>query len=115
MPSPAAPPSGCRFHTRCWLRERLGNPENCETVDPEFRDIGTNHRVACHWAEEIPDTIVKQAVAVDAPAAPPLSIAAAAAAVAAASAPGAAVPAPPEAPQGSWGHGDPAAPDSPPA
>ncbi len=24
-----APPSGCRFHTRCWLRERLGNPERC--------------------------------------------------------------------------------------
>ena len=40
IPSPAAPPSGCRFHTRCWLRERLGNPENCVTTEPEFRDIG---------------------------------------------------------------------------
>ncbi len=56
IPSPANPPSGCRFHTRCWLRERLGNPENCATVDPEFRDIGGGHQVACHWAEEM-DTV----------------------------------------------------------
>ena len=57
IPSPAAPPSGCRFHTRCWLRERLGNPERCVTEDPEFRDIvandGGTHTVACHFAEEI--------------------------------------------------------------
>jgi oligopeptide/dipeptide ABC transporter ATP-binding protein len=57
IPSPAAPPSGCRFHTRCWLRERLGNPERCVTEDPEFRDIGATdggiHTVACHFAEEI--------------------------------------------------------------
>jgi oligopeptide transport system ATP-binding protein len=64
LPSPAAPPSGCRFHTRCWLREQLGNPENCVTDDPEFRDIGAGHRVACHWAEKISGQIVSQAVAV---------------------------------------------------
>ena len=40
LPSPAAPPSGCRFHTRCWLREKLGNPENCATEDPGLRDLG---------------------------------------------------------------------------
>jgi peptide/nickel transport system ATP-binding protein len=51
VPSPAAPPSGCRFHTRCWLREKLGNPENCVTEEPDFRDVGGGHRVACHWAE----------------------------------------------------------------
>ena len=62
VPSPAAPPSGCRFHTRCWLRERLGNPENCETEDPAFRDIGGGHRVACHWAEQVPESVVIQAV-----------------------------------------------------
>ncbi len=38
VPSPVAPPSGCRFHTRCWLRERLGNPEVCSTVDPPLRE-----------------------------------------------------------------------------
>jgi oligopeptide/dipeptide ABC transporter ATP-binding protein len=54
VPSPAAPPSGCRFHTRCWLREKLGNPENCVTQEPPLRPIGTGgHRAACHWAEEI--------------------------------------------------------------
>jgi len=63
VPSPANPPSGCRFHTRCWLRERLGNPENCVTDDPPFRDIGEGHRVACHWAEEITDATVAEFVA----------------------------------------------------
>jgi oligopeptide/dipeptide ABC transporter ATP-binding protein len=62
VPSPANPPSGCRFHTRCWLRERLGNPENCVTTEPPLRDIGTTHRVACHWAEEISDATVAEFV-----------------------------------------------------
>jgi len=53
IPSPANPPSGCRFHTRCWLRERLGNPEQCSTVLPEFREIRPGHEVACHFAEEV--------------------------------------------------------------
>ncbi len=53
VPSPANPPSGCRFHTRCWLRDRLGNPKECETIDPEFREIAPGHRVACHFAERV--------------------------------------------------------------
>ncbi len=62
LPSPAAPPSGCRFHTRCWLREQLDNPENCVTDVPEFRDIGSGHQVACHWAEKISGEIVSDAI-----------------------------------------------------
>ena len=58
VPSPANPPSGCRFHTRCWLRERLGNPENCSTVEPLLREVRPGQSVACHWSEEItPATI----------------------------------------------------------
>jgi oligopeptide/dipeptide ABC transporter ATP-binding protein len=53
VPSPAAPPSGCRFHTRCWLREQLGRPERCETENPELRQIVGAHRVACHFAESV--------------------------------------------------------------
>ncbi len=63
LPSPAAPPSGCRFHTRCWLREELGNPEKCTTDDPEFRTIASGHRVACHYAEEISEERVTKAAA----------------------------------------------------
>jgi len=53
VPSPAAPPSGCRFHTRCWLREQLGNPERCETEEPALGDVGGGHQVACHFSAEI--------------------------------------------------------------
>jgi oligopeptide/dipeptide ABC transporter ATP-binding protein len=53
VPSPVDPPSGCRFHTRCWLRERLGNPERCVAEDPILRPLETGHEVACHFAEEI--------------------------------------------------------------
>jgi oligopeptide transport system ATP-binding protein len=53
VPSPVAPPPGCRFHTRCWLRERLGNPERCETEDPALRELSSGHAAACHFAEEV--------------------------------------------------------------
>ena len=63
VPSPAAPPSGCRFHTRCWLREKLGNPERCVTEEPPLRDFGGGHQTACHFAEEISSETVSAAVA----------------------------------------------------
>jgi oligopeptide/dipeptide ABC transporter ATP-binding protein len=56
IPSPANPPSGCRFHTRCWLRERLGNPEICATEDPPLKPVvadNPDQTVACHFASEL--------------------------------------------------------------
>jgi peptide/nickel transport system ATP-binding protein/oligopeptide transport system ATP-binding protein len=53
VPSPANPPSGCPFHTRCWLRRQLGNPERCATERPALRAQRTEHEVACHYAEEL--------------------------------------------------------------
>ncbi|MBB4662022.1 ABC transporter ATP-binding protein [Conexibacter arvalis] len=53
-PSPASPPGGCAFHTRCWLRERLGNPERCVAERPELAHLGgeADHRAACHFSDE---------------------------------------------------------------
>jgi oligopeptide transport system ATP-binding protein len=53
VPSPSNPPAGCHFHTRCWLRARLGNPERCVAESPELRQLATGHAVACHFAEEV--------------------------------------------------------------
>jgi oligopeptide/dipeptide ABC transporter ATP-binding protein len=55
VPSPVNPPSGCRFHTRCWLRKQLGDPERCATERPEVREMAPGHAVACHFAEELMD------------------------------------------------------------
>ncbi len=52
VPSPVNPPEGCRFHTRCWLYERLGKPEECRTVDPPVRILQGDHGAACHFAEQ---------------------------------------------------------------
>ncbi|HUV94774.1 MAG TPA: dipeptide ABC transporter ATP-binding protein [Anaerolineae bacterium] len=43
IPSPANPPSGCNFHTRCPSRLPI-----CDQVDPEWQDVGGGHWVACH-------------------------------------------------------------------
>jgi oligopeptide transport system ATP-binding protein len=52
VPSPVNPPEGCRFHTRCWLYERLGQPEECRTIDPPVRILKGDHGAACHFAEQ---------------------------------------------------------------
>ena len=48
LPSPANPPPGCRFHTRCPFRQ----PQRCDTEVPELRVLD-GHSVACHYAEDI--------------------------------------------------------------
>ena len=53
VPSPVNPPSGCHFHTRCWLRERLGNPDRCVSEVPVLREMSAGHEVACHFPEEV--------------------------------------------------------------
>jgi oligopeptide transport system ATP-binding protein len=53
-PSPFAPPSGCRFHTRCATHVQ----PRCKQEQPELRDTGGGHRVACHFYETIPKPMV---------------------------------------------------------
>ena len=62
VPSPINPPSGCRFHPRCWLREHLGNPEICSTADPPLRDFG-GQMTACHFAEQVSREAAQEAAA----------------------------------------------------
>ncbi len=68
VPSPANPPSGCRFNTRCWLRERLGNPEQCVTTEPQMHALDTTgHQVACHFPEEVNQATIESAVETQSP------------------------------------------------
>jgi oligopeptide transport system ATP-binding protein len=47
VPSPANPPSGCRFHPRCYLAQPI-----CSREDPPLREIAPGHLSACHFAEQ---------------------------------------------------------------
>jgi oligopeptide/dipeptide ABC transporter ATP-binding protein len=47
VPTPINPPKGCRFHTRCRYKMDI-----CDKVDPEFKDIGGEHYIACHLMDK---------------------------------------------------------------
>ncbi|MET9970290.1 dipeptide ABC transporter ATP-binding protein [Streptomyces sp. NPDC006356] len=50
VPSPIAPPSGCRFHTRCWKATEI-----CRTTEPPLAELRPGQRVACHHPEDFAD------------------------------------------------------------
>lgn len=45
VPSPIKPPSGCRFHPRCWIAKTI-----CKEQEPAFEEKRKDHWVACHFA-----------------------------------------------------------------
>ncbi len=49
VPSPAHPPSGCRFHPRCFMAREI-----CAREEPALREVHPGHWSACHFAEQVP-------------------------------------------------------------
>lgn len=47
IPSPIMPPSGCKFHTRCYMA-----CDKCKRVPPPLVEVEPNHFVACHFADK---------------------------------------------------------------
>ncbi|MEU6877800.1 dipeptide ABC transporter ATP-binding protein [Streptomyces sp. NPDC046712] len=56
VPSPIAPPPGCRFHTRCWKATDL-----CKTQEPPLLELRPGQRVACHHPENAEGVTVPSA------------------------------------------------------
>ena len=50
IPSPANPPKGCKFHTRC-----ANCMECCKSVAPVQKEIEPGHFVNCHLYDDVPD------------------------------------------------------------
>ncbi|WP_324789680.1 dipeptide ABC transporter ATP-binding protein [Streptomyces sp. H51] len=50
VPSPISPPSGCRFHTRCWKATEI-----CRTTEPPLLELRPGQQVACHHPENFED------------------------------------------------------------
>ena len=48
VPSPANPPSGCRFHPRCWMAKPI-----CSQTEPPLIEVQPDHYVACHFWKDM--------------------------------------------------------------
>ncbi|MDE0312800.1 MAG: hypothetical protein OXI52_11090 [Caldilineaceae bacterium] len=48
VPSPAEPPTGCNFNTRCPQVMDI-----CRQYEPSFADVGDGHRVACFLYDQV--------------------------------------------------------------
>jgi oligopeptide transport system ATP-binding protein len=48
VPSPANPPSGCRFHPRCFMAREV-----CSHEEPALREVAPGHWSACHFADQV--------------------------------------------------------------
>jgi oligopeptide/dipeptide ABC transporter ATP-binding protein len=52
IPSAMNVPAGCRFKGGCLLRRQLGDPHECDAVDPVLRAVEADHSAACHFISE---------------------------------------------------------------
>ncbi len=52
VPSHAAIPSGCPFHTRCWLYQQKGSPDRCRAERPPLATLPAGRQTACFFPDE---------------------------------------------------------------
>jgi len=58
LPSPANPPSGCRFHTRCPIAQEI-----CTTDMPELLEVAAGHEARCHFTLKAGETLLSRVAA----------------------------------------------------